>query len=449
MFVDKRMGPVATLGTFICLSVAAIPQTKSVAPASVTITLDQAIARATANEPSFASAKANHEVSLLERTNARAALLPTATYHNEAIYTEPNGVPASRIGQVTDAPSPVFIANNAVREYASQGVFNETLGLGQIAAIRLADANAARSAAELEIARRGLVSTVVSLYYGTGAGGSKLKIAAEAKQEADHFADITQKREGQREVAHADVLKAQLVQQQRDRELRDAQVAAAKARLELAVLLFPDPATQFDVVPMGTAAMLPDRTAVQDLARKNNPELRSALASVQASQAETFSSQTALLPQLNLNFTYGIDSTNFAVNGPNGIHNLGYAMSAQLDIPVWDWLTTERKIRASKLRETAAKATFTSAQRRAVADLQEFYAEAEAASQQLASLDASVVTARESLRLTNLRYVNGESTVLEVVDAQSTLTSVENARIDGNTRYQLALANLQTLTGTL
>ena len=44
--------------------------------------------------------------------------------------------------------------------------------------------------------------------------------------------------------------------------------------------------------------------------------------------------------------------------------------------------------------------------------------------------------------------MDGESSVLEVVDAQSALTSAENAQIDGKTRYRLALANLQTLTGT-
>ncbi|GAA3768415.1 hypothetical protein GCM10022270_31650 [Terriglobus aquaticus] len=401
-----------------------------------------------ANEPAFAAARADRDVSRLERTNARTAVLPTATYHNQAIYTQPNGVPASRIGQVTDAPSPVFIANNAVREYASQGVFNETLGLGQIAAIRLADANAARAEAELEIARRGLVSTVVSLYYGVGAGGSKLDIAREALAEADHFVETTQKREAQREVAHADVLKAQLTQQQRQRELLDAEVAAQKARLELAVLLYPDPSTPFTLTAAAAPPMLPERSSVEELARKNNPEVRSAAASLLGSQADTLSSQSALLPELNLNFTYGIDATNFGVNGPDGIRNLGYAMSAQVDIPVWDWLSTERKIKISRIREKAAKAVLTTAQRRAVASLQEFYAEAAAANKQLASLDASVTTARESLRLTELRYINGESTVLEVVDAQNTLSSAENARIDGNVRYQLALANLQTLTGT-
>jgi outer membrane protein TolC len=37
--------------------------------------------------------------------------------------------------------------------------------------------------------------------------------------------------------------------------------------------------------------------------------------------------------------------------------------------------------------------------------------------------------------------------VLEVVDAQTTLTQARNARADGLARYRLALAELQTLTG--
>lgn len=414
------------------------------------LTLEQAISRAAANEPSFAAASAERKVLRLEQTNARVAFFPTATYHNQAIYTQSNGVPASRIGQTADAPSPIFIANNAVREYASQGLFNETLGLRQVAEIRLAEANAARADAELEIARRGLVSTVVSLYYGVGAGENKVTVAQRALDEAAHFVDITQKREIAREAAHADVVKAQLQQQQRARELAEAVLAQNRARLELAVLLYPDPATPFSLAPSEAAPPpLPERAVVQALAGQNNPELRSALASFQVIQAETYSSQTALLPELVLNFTYGIDATNFRVNGPDGIHNLGYSMSAQLDIPAFDWFSTERKIKASRLREGAAKIALTAAQRRSIVNLSEYYAEAEAANKQLASLDASVVLARESLRLTNLRYVDGESTALEVVDAQGTLTSEENARIDGRTRYQLALANLQTLTGTL
>jgi outer membrane protein TolC len=55
--------------------------------------------------------------------------------------------------------------------------------------------------------------------------------------------------------------------------------------------------------------------------------------------------------------------------------------------------------------------------------------------------------AAESLRLTSLRYQAGESTALEVVDAQNTLVQARNAMDDAQTRYRLALVELQTLTG--
>jgi outer membrane protein TolC len=106
-------------------------------------------------------------------------------------------------------------------------------------------------------------------------------------------------------------------------------------------------------------------------------------------------------------------------------------------------------LKESKIRKDASQVALTAAQRRLLADLDEFYAESRVSQSQLTYLDETVVSARESLRLTNLRYINGESTALEVVDAQNTLTSAELAQADGTVRYQLALAQLQTLTGRL
>lgn len=131
------------------------------------------------------------------------------------------------------------------------------------------------------------------------------------------------------------------------------------------------------------------------------------------------------------------------------MHNLGYSASVTVDIPVWDWLATEHKVRQSEIRRDAAHVALTATQRRLIARLDEAYAEAVAARDQLASLDTSAQTAAESLRLTKLRYTGGEATVLEVVDAQTAFVTAENAREDGRIRYQAALADLQTLTGTM
>jgi len=75
--------------------------------------------------------------------------------------------------------------------------------------------------------------------------------------------------------------------------------------------------------------------------------------------------------------------------------------------------------------------------------------EAQTAQIQLDSLKQSALLAQESMRLTLLRYQSGEASVLEVVDAQTTLMQARNALDDGLARYRLARANLQTLTGVL
>jgi outer membrane protein TolC len=342
-----------------------------------------------------------------------------------------------------------FIANNAVREYASQASVNETLGLAGWAGVRRADAASAMATAELEVARRGLVAAVTGLFYGSLAADHKFAVAERAHQEAAGFTSLTGKREHAREAAHADVVKAQLAEQQRQRELEDAKLAAAKARLELGVLLFPDPRTPYTLQDSADAPPLASREDVEQAAAKNNPELKSALAALSVSNVDVQAARAAYLPDLGLNFTYGIDAPQFAVNGPDGIRNLGYSASVTLDIPVWDWLSTQHKVRQSVIRRDAAKVALSATQRQLIARLDEAYAEAEVARNQFASLDASAVTAEESLRLTKLRYTGGEATVLEVVDAQNAYVTAQNAREDGRVRYEAARADLQTLTGTM
>lgn len=425
------------------------PQADAAPPAGpIVVTLEEAIRRAESNEPQFAAALADSKSAGLERSIARAGLLPSTIYHNQALYTQPNGL-QNQAGQgVGSQPSPKFIANNAVREYASQAAINETLGLAGLAGVRRADAEAARASAELEVARRGLVAAVTSLYYDVVASDGKLTIAEHAHLEAADFTALTAKREQARESAHADVVKAQLLEQQRERDLSDARVAAERARLELGVLLFPDPRTSYTVTAADTTPPLPSRAQAEAAAGQNNPELKSALASLSISNAEVLSARAAYLPDLGLNVTYGIDAPQFDVNGPDHARNLGYSASVTLDIPVWDWLSTQHKVKQSEIRRDAANTALSATQRRLIARLDEAYSEAQAARDQLASLDLSVTTAAESLRLTKLRYAEGEATVLEVVDAQTAFVTAENAREDGRTRNQAARADLQTLTGT-
>ena len=143
----------------------------------VTITLDEAIARAQKSEANYAAAVAAGRSAAQDRNIAFSNLLPSVVYQNQGIYTQPQK-PYSKAASTE--PTQIYIANNGIREYLSQGVVSETIGLAGVAELRRTQAVAAQAAAQREIARRGLVAAVVSLFYGSLAADNKLTVAERA-----------------------------------------------------------------------------------------------------------------------------------------------------------------------------------------------------------------------------------------------------------------------------
>ena len=415
----------------------------SAAPA--TITLQDALARARANEPQYRTALTNYGVARQNTVQSRAALLPNVNYNAQYLYTQGDG-----------AGNPRYIANNGVHEYVSQGVVHQTLSLQNAAEYRLARAQEALAKANAEIATRGLVVTVTRAYYGFVVAQRKYSTAQRAAAEAEHFFDVTQKLEHGGEVAHSDTIKAQLQQQQQQRALQDAQLEMDRSRMELAVIIFPNFNENFSAIDdLENLQPLPSFQEAEAQAGKQNPRLAAALASLRAANQEVAVAWNSFLPSLGFDYFYGIDANQFATKGIDDsvfphrrVDNLGYSAAATLDIPIWNWGAGRSKVKSAHLQRDQAKLELSFAQRKMVADLKTFYSEAQTGRSELESLRQSVDLAAESLRLTTLRYQAGEATVLEVVDAQNTLTLAQNALGDGQIRYRVAVANLQTLTGT-
>jgi outer membrane protein TolC len=170
---------------------------------------------------------------------------------------------------------------------------------------------------------------------------------------------------------------------------------------------------------------------------------------MQAANQEVAVAWNGFLPSLSIDYFYGIDANHFATEGLNEVRNLGYAATATLQLPIWNWGANRSKLKQADLRRQQARVELSFTQRQLLANLHDFYDEAQTSRAQLDLLERSAELAAESLRLITMRYQAGESTVLEVVDAQNTLTQARNALNDGQARSRVALANLQTLTGTL
>jgi outer membrane protein TolC len=407
-------------------------------PAAVTIDIKNALERARAYCPQFQSASVAVDLARIDRYLAKSAFYPTAEYRNQFIYTQGNGTPGG-----------VYIAGNAVHEYVSQGVVRQDVFVpGRLAEYRRSIAAETVVAAKRDVALRGIVATVFQNYYGIVLAQRHLANAQQSLDEARRFAGITEKLERGGEVAHADVVKAQLTSQQRERDLQDAQLSVEKSKIGLAILIFPDFTTDYAVVDdLGTASAPEDFNQIQARANETSPDLRAAQATLNQEQYGVAIARSAYLPTFSLEYFFGIDSSQFSFRDEEGLRRLGSGAQATLSIPIFNWWVTRSKVRQAELKRQQAQLDLVLTQREVNSNLRNAYLEVKTAYAQLDSLKRSLDLSAESLRLTNLRYQAGEAVALEVVDAQSTLTQARNACDDGLSRYRIALATIQTLTG--
>jgi len=421
------------------------PQGPAAPPA--VITLQDALDRAKQVDAQYQLAIADAAVAREDRIQSRLAMFPTASHTTQYLGTQGNG----------KLPSGRFVTNDGVHVYRSWGILHQDINPNTFykSSYRRAQAAEALAAARVEIAQRGLAVIVTRNYYAMVTSQRKYGTAQQSFQQAQRFLEITQQQEAVGQVAHSDVVKAQIQYEQQRQNLQEATLGIESTRLNLAVLMFPDLNENFTVVDdMDSARALPPFPEIQTMASNQNPDIRVAQEAIRLATQDVRIARNALLPSLSIDGNYGIEANAFALHstvaaftqaGP--MPNLGYFIVGNFTLPVFDWGVRRSKIVQAQLREQQTRVELTQVQRQLLSNLYLFYNEALTARSAVDGLRRAADYAAESLRLINLRYQAGESTALEVVDAQNTLVQARNAYDDAQTRYRVALATLQTVTG--
>jgi len=421
------------------------PEGPSAPPA--VITLSDALERAKRNDAQFLSSVADAEIAREDYVQARAAALPAFSHTTQYLGNQANGV----------NPNGRFVSLDGVNMYRDWAVMHQEISANTFTRAPLQKARASEAVAEAkrEIAQRGLVVTVTKAYYGLVAAEHKYALGQQAARQAARFLEVTQQQQRLGQVAQSDVVKAEIQYRQQEQNYQDAMVAMENARLGLGVLLFPTFNDNFTVVDdRSSAAALPAFADVRAMAERANPDIRVASEGLRAAAEDVHAARNAFFPNLLVDAVYGIEANEFALHSRVAaqpelgvLPNLGYFVTLNLTVPVWDWGGLRSKHHQAQARERQAQVTLTQAQRQLLSNLYSMYNEALAAKAAVENLRRVADLAAESLRLTNLRYGAGEATALEVVDAQNTLTQAGNASDDAETRYRVAVAELQTLTG--
>ena len=422
------------------------PTVAGAAPA--TITLQDALTRAQRYEPQFLGAVNAADLAREDTRLARSALYPSVTLSSQYLNDQGNG--KLSIGR--------YVTEDGVHVYREWAIFHQDLSPGTLTKTNVQRATAAEAVAraKAEVTKRGLTLTVTKAYYSLLSAQRKFATAQAAREDAQRYVTISQDLERGGEAAHSDVVRAQIQYNGQDQVLREARLAMDNARLDLAVLISPTFEQNFQVVDnLDTAPPLPPFAEIQAMAMRENPELRAAIEAVRGANLDVTVARQAYLPTLTVDIDYGLEANQIGwtavdVENPEKgrVGAVGYFLTAALNLPVWDWGARKSRLKQAELKREQANVEMTAARRDLLRDISGFYQEAQTARDELDLLRRTADLSAENLRLNTLRYQAGEATILELVDAQSTLVQARNGYDDGLVRYRVALANLQTRTGT-
>ena len=271
--------------------------------APITVTLKDALDRARKLDPQLASADADAKSAHDDRLQARNALLPNFNALSQYLGTQGNG------GKVSDGR---FVTNDGVHVYRDWIVLKQDLSPSTLfmrTGYNRAAAAESLAKAKMEIAQRGLTVAVTKTFYALAVAQRKYATAQQARDQARNFLQISQDLEGNGQAAHSDVIKAQDSSGQQDAAFDEARLAMEGARLDLAVILFPNLNENFTVVDdLDSAQALPTFGEVQTMASRDNPDLRVAIETARESDLDVTAAKAAFLPTMGVETDYGIEA---------------------------------------------------------------------------------------------------------------------------------------------
>lgn len=175
------------------------------------------------------------------------------------------------------------------------------------------------------------------------------------------------------------------------------------------------------------------------------PDIRQAERDIAANSARVRVAVSNLFPKFTLTGNTGEQSTTLinVVSGVSRIWSYGWSVSwGILNLPL-----TRANINAAKSREKQALLRYEKTVLTALREVEDALYTLDSEKRRLADLEAAVSASAEAVRLSNIRYNRGLSSYLDVLDAQRTLYSAEDALVQGRSATGVALASLYKALG--
>jgi cobalt-zinc-cadmium efflux system outer membrane protein len=261
-------------------------------------------------------------------------------------------------------------------------------------------------------------------------------IAREAEVDARSLRDLVARRAELGEARESDRIKAQVEWLRQESALASAQrqaVATEAVLRMLAVEPLPDPLA---IEPPNRAALPAlDRDALRTRLSDANPQVRAARAEADRQAALLSSARRARIPDLDAGFFR-----------QNEIDKTATGFSLGVRVPLWN--ANRGEIARAQAALQIASADAAAARIAISAVLEASLAELETASARVSLLDHELLpAAARSVGLARFAFEEGETSLLDLLDAQRTHREAQREAADAGLALSLALAGAQRLLG--
>jgi outer membrane protein TolC len=373
----------------------------------------------------------------LRQAQAQTALTlssvgPTFTYNSLA-----GGSFASQLGLTT------FSLPNTTWTYGLQLRYPLYTGRALEDQIAIAQANLAAQQASFAATAQQVVFTVSQAYYQVQAAQAIIDAAQRAVDASQENVRVTQAQVQVGTTPLFNLLQAQVQLATAQQTLTAARTTQSQAFQNLAAALVLPLSTTFGRVATPPLPEVPqDVNALIQQALQNRPEIAQVLATERAAQAAIDLAASGLRP--NVTVTGGPQVT---TSDPTVRDFVDFTATISVTLAILDGGLTQAKIDQARAQLQQAQTSELQTRQQVELDVRNAYLALGNAAESLRSALAGQTSAREALRIANVRFQAGVGTQLEVVTQIQNAATADNQVVQASLNYFVAVAQLDRAIG--
>jgi outer membrane protein TolC len=285
---------------------------------------------------------------------------------------------------------------------------------------------------------------VAESYYSLAAAGSLQALSRETVAQRENHLALADARYKSGQTAKSDVLKAQTEKADAEFGAVKADAAVHIARSQLAAAMGLRVSERLEIVPPPETVPQEDLVvteAILDQLASTRPELRAALAQVQAQRAQVKTAEAGYWPTVSASADAGVASRDFPPDQDE------WSLGVGISLPLFTGFDRRYQVRQAKADLDKAIADAENQLRGVELEVWTAYARVIEARQGMAAAARLVESAEESARVAEGEYKSGAGSIIGLIDAQTSRSSARARLVQTRLDWYTARARLDRAIG--